>query len=137
MDINKFSSEFFKFQPVPMTEQQSKCMINLILLERDGNIPEEGKATFEFRVTKSRADYLGLEITDAAVMMIAVMCTSPGEIVMYLVAIRSKTKVLDIEKLLAHIFPVGFPSHAHLNNIWNMQKTKNGNFVDTVNSSSF
>lgn len=136
MDINKFSTEFFKFQPVPMTEQQSKCMINLIFLEKDGKIPDEGKATFEFKVTKSRADYLGLEITDAAVMMLAVMCTSPGEIVMYLVAIRSKTNTLDIEKL-THIFPIGFPSHTHLSNIWDMQKTKNGNFVDTVNSSSF
>ena len=48
MDINKFSTEFFKFQPVPMTEQQSKCMINLILLEKDGNIPEEGKAVLGF-----------------------------------------------------------------------------------------
>ena len=113
MDINKFSSEFFKFDPNPMTEQQSKSMISLFFLEKENKVPDEVKSTFEYRVTKSRAEYLGLEITDAAALMLAILCQSPGEIVMYLVAIRSKTKSFNMEDL-SNIFPMGFPSHIYL-----------------------
>jgi hypothetical protein len=136
MDINKFSSEFFKFDPNPMTEQQSKSMISLFFLEKENKVPDEVKSTFEYRVTKSRAEYLGLEITDAAALMLAILCQSPGEIVMYLVAIRSKTKSFNMEDL-SNIFPMGFPSHIYLGKMWDKQKIKTGNFVDTVSASSF
>lgn len=55
---------------------------------------------------------------------------------MYLVAIRSKTKSFNMEDL-SNIFPMGFPSHIYLGKMWDKQKIKTGNFVDTVNSSSF
>lgn len=79
------------------------------------------KSDFGIQVCLKRSEFIGLELSIPAVLYIRTFTNSPGEIVMYLSAIRSRTKKADMRVITA-IFPEGKLSSIDLDKMWDAQK---------------
>ena len=122
----------------------AKTFLELLLLDRnktDVELNDQAKHDFGIRVCLKRAEVIGLELTLPAVLYIRNLIQSPGEIVMYLSAIRARTKKADMSIITA-ILPNGKLSSIDLEKMWDAQKgyavgESCDNCLDQVNWDSY
>ena len=126
-----FCVPFSKFPVRPMTLEESKMFMQLIMIEKDGSMPpfEETKIElpFELRLIKgSLSSRFTFEMTEPLQLMIAQISGSAGNVIMYLTYLQYRAKKLDKRKLsiedFANIFPMGFPTNKSLQDAWDSQK---------------
>ena len=92
-------------------------------------IPEKEKP-FIVKMLEGRLQMYQFKINDFDLrFFIAIICVSPGNIVLYLWYLqywckKNNVKELDLELFSNKIFPMGFPSDKTLLRIWDGQKVK-------------
>ena len=129
-NLNSWADRFFKQRTVAMSEQNANIFLRMMMVDKEPVDIPELKEEFLFKVIDSRAKFLGLEMTDAAKIFLMFLCQSPGNIVMYLCALRSRETKVDMS-VLTNYFPMGFPDEASLSEMWDAQKGHvNGEKVD-------
>lgn len=99
-------------------------------------ITPEISSSFLFRVCQKRAEFIKLNITQHAVLFLSYLCTSPGDLVMYLyymkyVATQHSYEVVDTHKI-ACMLPQGFLSSKSLDELWTAQKVEGANLLDMI-----
>lgn len=148
-DMKKFNDwcELFLSKATqPMSSDIRNAYVACFFNEQNGDdIFPEIRDERIFRFVQDRAEVLGLECTNSLLCFIAVISRSPGVVVMYLSALRSKYKPSDIPvgmSFLTTVFPLGFLSDEDLSRCWDSQKcetagTLNDNMLDRAFSSHF
>lgn len=135
-NIQSWSNEFLKNATTPMDESMTGIFFNMMMLEMT---PDQGKAklnapeitsSFMYQIIDRRAKHMELELSDPAKVFLMFLVKSPGSAVMYLSALRSKTKNVDMN-VLANTFPIGFLSEQYLEIMWDKQKGHTDNYLDS------
>lgn len=126
-----------------MSEDLASLFMNLLIMESQNkkidDIPPELK--FSYDVTKSRAEFIGLEINQLVIFLICFISNGiPGRIVMYLYFLRynqikNKTGQITVSQL-AYIFPMGFVTEDEINMLWDEQKWNGINMLDIIDIKS-
>lgn len=126
----------------PMTVDQSKAFINMNFLERDEQSAKGLAAAmsndFLWQVISKRADLYKLKYTVPMLVFVRFLCSNPGTAVMWVHALKRlelKQGVTVNMEVLAHAFPMGFPTDAALHKLWDEQKglgEAKDNYLDTV-----
>lgn len=114
----------------PMVIEQSKAFISMNFLERDEQATKgalsEIRADFLWNVMEKRAQLYKLNCTIPMLMFVRFLCDSPGKGVMWVHALKRLEQKTPTGKVtmetLAHAFPVGFPTDAALQKLWDEQK---------------
>ena len=121
---------FFSKAIQPMSKELFKYYVNISVNEMN-NIPVSSgiKELPAFGLIKSRAEAIGLDCNDHVLFVILLLSPSPGTIVMYLSALRSKGKQFNMEKF-STVFPNGFLSPEDLSFCWSKQKIDYNNMLD-------
>jgi hypothetical protein len=122
-NIENWATEFFCQTQHPMNNQVSSLLARLLLLEYK-NKPvyiSVAQSDFAFRIIETRAEAIGLELSNAVKLMLVMICSSPGTIVMYLYALRTKFKTVNLDSFIS-VFPNGFPDELSLLTMWENQK---------------
>lgn len=155
--LTKWVDLFFE-QPVQQMDlETTRALINLLIMEKSGApMADEVKQQFMYQVCEKRAEHLQLDCNEYMIAFLSIMvCRTPGEIVMYLTALRhwqvasvdeqltedGKIKQVKLTlNALCNIFPSGFP--ISLEEAWDQQKGyKLGlsvdNMLDAVKQSDF
>lgn len=125
----------------PLTEDQSKTFLQLILAKSNGNqsqIEEMGKALeadnyFPYMLLKKRLDCYKdrldpISMTTDAVVFLAMMGHVPGHWVIMLVecfekAFEMHKEVIDLEFVATHVYPWGFYTQAGFEEVWDLKKS--------------
>lgn len=125
--IEKYFCEPFEKAPrLPMNEENSQYLIQLLLTKATTEIPEKEKP-FLIKVIESRLNAFSYVIKDGRlILFIAIISRTPGTAIMYLTYLQYWSKKhdcreIDLEKF-CYIFPEGFPNKNELSQIWNGQK---------------
>ena len=127
---DRFINETNKRQ---MTLNESKTMFGL-MFEPNFVADDSLKEEFGFRLMSKRSEVMGLKLSDRLILMLMLITAcNPGEMVMYLTAIRSKTQECDLHEF-CNIFPVGFLTEDDLHLMWTTQKVPGGNGLDIDSS---
>lgn len=125
-----------------MTGKQTQAFISMDFLERD-KVAQQGmvadlKDHFGWNVIQKRADFYKLKYTIPMLAFVCTLCDSPGKAVMWVHALKRlelKQGVTVNMEVLAHAFPMGFPTDAALHKLWDEQKglgEAKDNYLDTV-----
>lgn len=130
-DFKAWVAEFQRKPVEPMTKETTTAFLSLLMSEEfKKEIDDEIKKTFLYRIIDSRADHIGLKLTDQLKTFLMFATKSPGSAVMYLYVLRSKSENMTMQDL-AILFPMGFPSDDSLQEMWDLQKGYvNGETVD-------
>jgi len=122
-----FCIPFEKIQRVPMNEEDTTLLMQLLMAKKGITMPEN-KKPFLMQVIEKRIKHcFQYKIEDMRLLMFLMVITvSPGTAVMYLTYLqywckKHNCKELDLEKL-CDIFPMGFPEESELKKIWDGQK---------------
>jgi hypothetical protein len=113
-----------------LSDDQMKILITLLQLpshEIDNMYDTLITEHWLLKVFESRLESIGCKISKASKIMITLLCSSPGEIVMYTYYIAYKMKKENIDELslkniCSSIFPFGFFSENSLKEYWDKQK---------------
>lgn len=126
----------------PMTVEQSKAFISMNFMERDkqawAGLQADLTKDFLFQVIQKRADLYKLKYTLPMLVFVRFLCDSPGKAVMWVHALKRMEQNVGGEvsmTTLAYAFPLGFPTDAALNKLWDAQKGLGDtvdNYLDTV-----
>lgn len=115
----------------PLTEQESKLMINLVFLELNGkDLPEEQEPRdFLYQVIKRRCEVANIKMTQALMILLAGISESPGTAVMYtyslaVEAAKRNQQVINLDTFCQHAFPMGVPTKEVLDSVWDEQKVR-------------
>lgn len=120
-NVNDWATKFFK-QPVEsMSEDLDGIFFRMMMVDGEPVDIPQIKEEFLFKVIDSRAKYLGLDMTDSAKIFLMFLCQSPGNVVMYLCALRTKAQKVDMS-VLTNYFPMGFPNEESMGRLWDLQK---------------
>jgi len=120
-DMGKWCDQFKSLETIPMDEQLSRVMLAVMLEQVNREAIED---IFVYKMIQSRADAIGLELEQKLQDFLSVLCTTPGEAVMYLSLLRqeqSEGKKANMENFV-DIFPTGFPNNHALGELWDAQK---------------
>lgn len=121
-NIQDWSKKFIALGKEPMNEQLSMVFMNMMLQDNDKNFEApELQEQFLYQVINKRAQYMGMEISVPAIIFLMFLTQSPGSAIMYLSAIRSQTKIVNMN-VIANIFPMGFVSAKDIEIMWDDQK---------------
>lgn len=95
--------------------------------------------SFSFKVVQTRAAHLKLPLSDFAIAAIALIAESPGNVVMYLTALKhlyaanvDKPTVITTKMLMNSLFDYCRPSASVLGELWDAQKVEHHNLLDLV-----
>lgn len=128
---------------VLMSKEQTHAFASLCMLETSGSdttqLEKDLSKDFLFQVLKSRADAYKLDYSIPLMVFIAILSAGrPGTAVMWvhaLLRLQQTTKQKVTLTSLAVAYPVGFPTEATLQEMWDSQKGIGGavdNYLDTV-----
>ena len=146
--LNKISDEelnqkytdwigFFDYaEREPMSRDVSEIFLKLSIMEESFMMEKESN-NFSIALAKKRANFIKLDITDAAVLFIVMLVNGiPGNIVMYLYYLKFYQLTHDnipiTITVIANIFPLGFPTEKSLNTLWDLQKINGFNMLDII-----
>lgn len=148
-----WGDKFLSASTVPMTQQVTLIFLEMLLSdttrteEREAHVASRlvnEQAPIQFRIFKAHADRIGLKVTTAVWGFIASTQPSPGNIVMYVHALRRYQQLHGDKQLaledVARAFPTGFPDETTLQGLWDAQKRSaeeigtgwGDNYLDTV-----
>lgn len=122
-NIQSWSKEFFQNATEPMSDQNSKLFLKMVLLESSSNFitPEQIQNEFMYKIIDTRAKFIGLNLSEPVKIFLMFLTKSPGSSIMYLYALRSKVDKVDM-RIFSEMFPMGFLSEENLSNMWDKQK---------------
>lgn len=121
-NMQTWSDEFFSAAKNPMEQDISYVFLQMLMADEKPNFSiEKIKEEFLYKVIDSRAQYIGLKLSEAAKIFLLFKTKSPGTAVMYLYAIRSKTEVANM-KTISELFEYGFLSSEDEEKMWDAQK---------------
>lgn len=110
----------------PMSKDMTTVFINLLMMQQAKiEIPDELKASFNYRLVDQRCVAFGVEADDYAKALVAMIADRPGTAVMYCAAlhyVHKKTGKPATMQTLIDAFPMGFPNEEDLRIIWTSQK---------------
>lgn len=139
-DYKEWSKTFLSCTQVPMTDELSKTLMNMMMAELNRSpAPEQVMNAFSVKIAMSRAEFLGFKTINwqAATFLSVLTKGNPGTLVMYLSALRSRTTEFTTGAL-ANNFPMGFLSEQELETMWDLQKDDNGkNGLDFISAEFF
>lgn len=146
-----WTDKFLAAPTEPMSMRVTEIFLAMTLADQ-GRTPKEEEsiakalvadnAPMQFRIFKAHADRIGLKTTTALWGFIAATQPSPGNIVMYVHALRRYQQLNGERQLemldVANAFPEGFPTN--LEELWDAQKRSaeeigtgwGDNYLDTV-----
>lgn len=135
-NINDWATKFFNQPTEAMSSDLSGVFFRMMMVDGEPVDIPQLKEEFLYKVIESRAKHIGLELSDSAKIFLMFLCQSPGNVVMYLCALRSKEKRVDMA-VLTNYFPMGFPNENSLGDLWDAQKgyvngEKCDNCLDTL-----
>ena len=143
---NSWGDAFLSAKTVPMTSDQSRILISLVMMEQSNtSMPKEITEGFEYKVGLKRKEALGLDINPYALVMLCTIANSVGEVVMYITALTRRYhltgKAIDTLEL-AKAFPIGFLTANEMKRLWDAQKGFNlgekfDNLIDQVSKDDF
>lgn len=143
---NIWCDNFLMAKTNAMTKEQTEAFFSIMLMQMDNRpIPAEVENEFFYSVASKRKDMMGLKISPYALLIICIMSSSVGDVVMYITAF---TRYFNLAKHpigvneICTIFPMGFPTDAEKNRLWDEQKgyflnQKFDNLVDRVSKEDF
>ena len=145
--FNQWIEAFKKAELREMTDQETSIFIDGFQIESRGNVKIDWSNLGEddpypLHILGRRVTAIGLNITTVAGLFIALLSSSPGELVMYAhflkaEQVRRNGQKITIEVLGKEIFPNGFPTKESLQSLWDMQKTPDGrNMLDFMDDAS-
>lgn len=145
--------DMFLSAPVaPMTDKLIELFLSMTIYDASTTAEKESMikarlasedAPLQYRIFKAHADRIGLKVTSSVWGFVVMMGVNPGNIVMYVHALRRYQQLhggrLVSMNELARAFPVGFPTD--LERLWDAQKltreerqpgTLMDNYLDSV-----
>ena len=137
-NMQTWSDEFFSAAKTPMEQDISYVFMQMLMADENPNFSiEKIKEEFLYKIIDSRAQYIGLNLSEAAKIFLLFKTKSPGNAVMYLYAIRSKTQTANM-KTISELFENGFLSAQDEEKLWDAQKgfncdEKKDNCLDSYN----
>lgn len=127
-NMKSWSDRFYRAPKRLMTETEVGA---LMAFYSDTEVPDEIKQDFGFKLISSRAEHIGLHLTDCLkVLLMVITECNPGSIVMYLYAIRSRTESCSQHQFCAELFPNGFLTSKAMEECWMTQKVGGANGLD-------
>ena len=123
-NFQSWSKEFLQKANQQMSKELTGVFLKVLQMETSNISMPEAKEQFMYKLIEQRANFIGLDMTEASKVFLMLLAQSPGSAVMYLYAMRSKTTSLDM-KSLAELFPVGFLSANDMEMMWDKQKGYN------------
>lgn len=117
-DFNKWAADFLSKAKEPC---DGRAFLQLVFLEKEWTQCPSELQTFIYKVIDKRSKSIGLDLSISVKIWFSMIVKTPGEAVMYLYALRSKTEKCDMSTL-AKVFPEGFLSDADLSLMWDAQK---------------
>lgn len=118
----------------PMTEIEFGTMFTLMQNKADsseGMLAELRQKSFIFQIIESRSKNLGISADPSVLIMLALICTTPGTASLYVHALWheqqrvARDRPLNIEDFCM-MFADGFPDEDSLEDAWSAQKTDEG-----------
>lgn len=127
-DFNKWATEFRgrKNSPMSVEMTQTFFVLSLADVRREERHVPELENSFMYRLISSRAEYIGLTLTEPAKAFLTILCESAGTAVMYLYVLRSVAPAVNMTQI-AETFPIGFLVEESLSEAWGAQKLEDGN----------
>lgn len=136
-------SGFDSLKLKPMSEEMTLLFINCMLGEKTEDT-QTMSAVFDealkhpaLRIINNRLRAVNADVSPAAQLFCAAMCTTPGDAAMWAYTLnamaRTGCKRADMD-MLANTFPCGFPGREELDSAWDAQKDPGspcGNLVDS------
>lgn len=121
-----FCKKFEALKKYPMSDEHTKAMIALMLMNVDGVDPRVYREGICL-IIENRLKNLGYSIDVKSKLMLAYMIGSPGTAIMYcyFMAYHCKKKGLktvEFDEFCENMFPFGFPSETDLQDLWDSQK---------------
>lgn len=125
-----WGENFFKMPMAQMTAFLCEAFMICTLAESEAEFPPTPlRTSFQFLLTEKRFKAVGVEASPAVITFISTLGSTPGELVMMVMAIRWLYTVERLKmgekfmmKHLAEAFPVGFPTQETFKNAWDNQK---------------
>jgi len=125
----------------------SECMQKIELLSEFVELHNNKDEIRSLKIISSRSEYLGMKLSTGAGMVLALICPTPGDITMYLTAIKhvhvtleSETPIITAIWLYESVFERKTISEASMSIMWDKQKVHDchpDNFLDHINKDSF
>lgn len=133
----KWAVEFISAKTEPMSKELSNVFMLCCIAElQNKELGDNFKMEFMYKIIDKRAQFVGLNITEAVKVILCMLCDSPGTAVMYVYALRYhqvKEQLSSIDTMqLAQVFKFGFPTEAELSRMWDLQKVQGVNLLDQV-----
>lgn len=134
-NFKKWAKELDTEQTCPMSETTAYLMMNLLM---GSKLSKEAKEDFLFRIIDKRIQVMhSYLMDDEAKAIIATVCDSPGEAVIYCNYLQWKSDtenlpIITLNDLCMKIFPFGFFTHKSLKKAWDNQKIKGDNMLDII-----
>ncbi len=128
--------QYCGFEPRELSPEESKFVISVLMAERAKKpIPPDFKEEFLYKVVEKRAEFVGLRLTEHAVMFLSALCETPGEAVMAVYALRHRhgTELVTVFQLCGGLYAMGVPSAEESSRLWDAQKVDGVNLLDKVN----
>lgn len=134
-----WSKCFLASPVVPMTGDMAESFMGCAAMESAPDFPPPVIVrSFPFQLFSSRAYSIGLDTTESAMAFFALNSTSPANAVMWAYVFRYHQLVTGHKITMAEVakvFPNGFPSDDHLEELWDMQKVDSSNLLDHLDGS--
>lgn len=132
-----------EYQQSPMSKAETSLLLSLLLTPPPDNKIEECIALAPTcQIIQSRLSGVQtatpLRVDLKVIMFLGLLCSSPGEAVLYAYTLKELACRNGGEFTLNDMtckFPYGFPSRAEMAKAWDAQKTQGtpgGNYLDTV-----
>lgn len=133
----KWAVEFISAKTEPMSKELSNVFMMCCMAElQNKDLGNNFKMEFMYKIIDKRAQFVGLNMTEAVKVILCMLCDSPGTAVMYIYALRYSqvnAQLTSIDTLqLAQVFKLGFPTEAELSRLWDLQKVKGVNLLDQI-----
>lgn len=126
-----------------LSKEDTELILKILLNPKLDKDDEFNKELIEndllYAVLSKRLLLFDYTMSIRAKITLSILCTSLGDVVMYLTYLQyycfiNKIKDIDINILIRRIFPLGSLNKDDLNELWHLQKTKDGNnMLDNYN----
>ena len=121
-NMQNWTKKFFEQARSPMSKDVANIFFKMLMSDSNNSFDVTPiKGQFLYQVIESRAEHIGLKLSDATKVFLMFLTQSPGTAVMYLYALRSKTQSVTMQDI-AEYFPMGFLSEEQVETLWDKQK---------------
>lgn len=138
--IHQWADKFLKSPVQEMSKQTATMFVQISIgIPKDAPLNDviaRSEGDFGVGVLAGRVKAIDLDITGQAFALIRVICDSPGNLVMWALALRSwqlrhGNRQVTMDTISMDLFPRGFPTERALSEAWDAQKTDEGfNLLD-------